>query len=82
LGTGERWSISTDGGRIRSATGGSRQSPLNDEDTGAFSSRNDPLRTSIPENMHMVEASKTQSGCSLNTKHRHQQARCAVRLRH
>jgi hypothetical protein len=48
-------SISTDSGRIRSATGGSRQSLLDDEDTGAFSGRNDPLRTSIPENIHMDE---------------------------
>ncbi len=68
-GTGERWSISTDSGRI------SRQSPLNDEDTGAVSGRrNDPLRTSIPENMHT--RTKTQSGGSLNTKNRQQQARC------
>ncbi len=55
LGTGEGLSISTDGGRIRSAAGGSRQSPLDDEDTGAFSGRNDPLRISFPENMHMDE---------------------------
>ncbi len=39
------------------ATGGVKKSSMaRDEDTGAFSGRrNDPLRTSIPENMHMDE---------------------------